>query len=68
MDAGNSEQKAITLIIKTPNQAQEDRTIEGVSLQWTIKELKAHLSAVYPTKPVSLHRKRQSYSRLCCGM
>ncbi|XP_005937492.1 homocysteine-responsive endoplasmic reticulum-resident ubiquitin-like domain member 1 protein isoform X2 [Haplochromis burtoni] len=51
MDAGNSEQKAITLIIKTPNQAQEDRTIEGVSLQWTIKELKAHLSAVYPTKP-----------------
>ncbi|KAL4004008.1 homeobox protein Nkx-1 [Sarotherodon galilaeus] len=51
MDAGNSEQKTITLIIKTPNQAQEDRTIEGVSLQWTIKELKAHLSAVYPTKP-----------------
>uniref|UniRef100_A0A3Q0RJH8 Homocysteine-inducible, endoplasmic reticulum stress-inducible, ubiquitin-like domain member 1 n=1 Tax=Amphilophus citrinellus TaxID=61819 RepID=A0A3Q0RJH8_AMPCI len=51
MDVEDSQQKTITLLIKTPNQAQEDRTIEGVSVEWTIKDLKAHLSAVYPTKP-----------------
>lgn len=51
MDVEDSQQKTITLLIKTPNQAQEDRTIEGVSVEWTIKDLKAHLSDVYPTKP-----------------
>ncbi|CAG5958522.1 unnamed protein product [Menidia menidia] len=51
MDQGDSQQKTTSLLIKTPNQAQEDRKIEGVHLTWTVLELKTHLSAVYPTKP-----------------
>ncbi|XP_037538580.1 homocysteine-responsive endoplasmic reticulum-resident ubiquitin-like domain member 1 protein [Nematolebias whitei] len=47
----DSERETTSLLIKTPNQAQEDQTIEGVSLKWTVKELKKHLSTVYPTKP-----------------
>ncbi len=53
MDVGDSQQKIITLLIKTPNQAQEDQTVEGVYLKWTVKDLKIHLSTLYPTKPVS---------------
>lgn len=53
MDEGESQQKTLTLVIKTPNQAQEDQSIDGVCLNWTVKELKTHLSAVYTTKPVS---------------
>lgn len=53
MDVGNPEQKTITIFIKTPNQAHEDQTVEGVSLNWTVKDLKAHLSTVYPSRPVS---------------
>lgn len=57
MDVGDSRQAETTsLIIKSPNQAQEDQTIEGVNLTWTVKELKTHLSAVYPSKPVSFSR------------
>lgn len=55
MDVGDSQQKTITLLIKTPNQAQEDQAVEGVSLKWTIKDLKLRLSTFYPTKPVSYH-------------
>ncbi|XP_019116954.2 homocysteine-responsive endoplasmic reticulum-resident ubiquitin-like domain member 1 protein [Larimichthys crocea] len=51
MDVGESEEKTITLLIKTPNQAHEDRTVEGVRLDWTVKDLKTHLSTVYPTGP-----------------
>ncbi|XP_072242726.1 homocysteine-responsive endoplasmic reticulum-resident ubiquitin-like domain member 1 protein [Leuresthes tenuis] len=51
MDVGDSQQETISLVIKTPNQAQEDRTIEGVNLTWTVKDLKTHLSSVYPNKP-----------------
>ncbi|XP_070687561.1 homocysteine-responsive endoplasmic reticulum-resident ubiquitin-like domain member 1 protein [Pempheris klunzingeri] len=51
MDVEDFQQKTITLLIKTPNQAQEDQAVEGVCLNWTIKDLKTHLSAVYPTKP-----------------
>ncbi|CAK6969969.1 homocysteine-responsive endoplasmic reticulum-resident ubiquitin-like domain member 1 protein [Scomber scombrus] len=51
MDEGDSQQKTLTLLIKTPNQAQEDQRVDGVCLNWTIKELKTHLSAVYTTKP-----------------
>ncbi|KAG8012918.1 Homocysteine-responsive endoplasmic reticulum-resident ubiquitin-like domain member 1 protein [Nibea albiflora] len=51
MDAGESEQKTITLFIKTPNQAHEDQTVEGVRLSWTVKDLKTHLSTVYPSRP-----------------
>ncbi len=55
MDVEESERKMITLFIKTPNQAHDNQTVEGVSLNWTVKELKMHLSAVYPTRPVSYH-------------
>lgn len=63
MDVG-SERETTSLLIKTPNQAQEDQTIEGVSLKWTVKELKEHLSTVYPTKPVSLNRSAKLTNRL----
>lgn len=49
----NVRQKTITLVIKTPNQAHGDQTIEGVDTDWTVKELKTHLSRVYPNNPVS---------------
>ncbi|XP_034033072.1 homocysteine-responsive endoplasmic reticulum-resident ubiquitin-like domain member 1 protein [Thalassophryne amazonica] len=51
MEGGDLQQKTATLIIKTPNQTQQDQTIEGVCLNWTVKELKSHLSSVYATKP-----------------
>nr|XP_046249513.1 homocysteine-responsive endoplasmic reticulum-resident ubiquitin-like domain member 1 protein [Scatophagus argus] len=51
MDVGDTEQKTITLFIKTPNQAHENQTVEGVCLSWTVKDLKTHLSSVYPTRP-----------------
>ncbi|CDQ73550.1 unnamed protein product [Oncorhynchus mykiss] len=47
----NVRQKTITLVIKTPNQAHGDQTIEGVDTDWTVKELKTHLSRVYPNNP-----------------
>ncbi|KAM6937864.1 homocysteine-responsive endoplasmic reticulum-resident ubiquitin-like domain member 1 protein [Xenentodon cancila] len=51
MDAGESQQKTTSLVIKTPSQGQEDQTIHGVWLNWTVKDLKTHLSTVYSTKP-----------------
>ncbi|XP_075998051.1 homocysteine-responsive endoplasmic reticulum-resident ubiquitin-like domain member 1 protein [Genypterus blacodes] len=45
------QQQTISLVIKTPNQAHEDQTVHGVCLHWTIKDLKTHLSTVFPTKP-----------------
>ncbi|KAA8590576.1 homocysteine-responsive endoplasmic reticulum-resident ubiquitin-like domain member 1 protein isoform X2 [Etheostoma spectabile] len=51
MDVGDSQQKTITIFIKTPNQALEDQTVEDVYLNWTIKDLKTHLSTVFTTKP-----------------
>ncbi|KAM9854942.1 homocysteine-responsive endoplasmic reticulum-resident ubiquitin-like domain member 1 protein [Aulostomus maculatus] len=51
MEEENFQPKTISLLIKTPNQAQEDQTVEGVQLTWTVKELKTHISAVYPSKP-----------------
>uniref|UniRef100_A0A1A7WAJ7 Homocysteine-inducible, endoplasmic reticulum stress-inducible, ubiquitin-like domain member 1 n=1 Tax=Iconisemion striatum TaxID=60296 RepID=A0A1A7WAJ7_9TELE len=51
MDVGDSQQKTTSLLIKTPNEAQEDQIIEGVHLKWTIKDLKTFLSTVYKTKP-----------------
>lgn len=53
MDIDNSGETTITVIIKTPNQAFQDQTVEGVHLNWTVKDLKIHLSTVYPSKPVS---------------
>ncbi|KAF6737039.1 Homocysteine-responsive endoplasmic reticulum-resident ubiquitin-like domain member 1 protein [Oryzias melastigma] len=51
MDVRGSPQKTTSLLIKTPSQAQEDRTVDGVSLSWTVRDLKTHLSTVYPTRP-----------------
>ncbi|XP_013888793.1 homocysteine-responsive endoplasmic reticulum-resident ubiquitin-like domain member 1 protein [Austrofundulus limnaeus] len=51
MDGGSRQEQTTSLIIKSPNQAQEDQTIEGIHLTWTVKELKTHLSSVYPSKP-----------------
>ncbi|KAF3689214.1 Homocysteine-responsive endoplasmic reticulum-resident ubiquitin-like domain member 1 protein [Channa argus] len=47
----DSQENTISLFIKTPNQAQEDQIVEGVCLNWTVKDLKMHLSTVYPNKP-----------------
>ncbi|KAG7234308.1 hypothetical protein INR49_005101 [Caranx melampygus] len=51
MDVGESQQKMISLLIKTPNQAREDQVVEGIHLDWTVNDLKMYLSTVYPTKP-----------------
>ncbi|XP_068579783.1 homocysteine-responsive endoplasmic reticulum-resident ubiquitin-like domain member 1 protein isoform X2 [Cebidichthys violaceus] len=51
MAVGDSGLKTITLLIKTPNQAREDEPVEGVCLDWTVNDLKRHLSTFYTTKP-----------------
>ena len=43
----------VTLIVKAPNQQIEDQNIECES-SWTVRQLKGHLSEVYPSKPVSI--------------
>ncbi|XP_061677383.1 homocysteine-responsive endoplasmic reticulum-resident ubiquitin-like domain member 1 protein [Syngnathoides biaculeatus] len=50
MDVEESRQNTITILVKTPSQAVEDQTVEGVHLNWTVKDLKTHLSVVYPIK------------------
>ncbi|KAL0860728.1 hypothetical protein ABMA27_010063 [Loxostege sticticalis] len=40
----------VTLIVKAPNQQIEDQNIECQS-SWTVRQLKGHLSIVYPSKP-----------------
>nr|XP_061812240.1 homocysteine-responsive endoplasmic reticulum-resident ubiquitin-like domain member 1 protein [Nerophis lumbriciformis] len=50
MDVEDSQQKTMTILIKTPSQAVEDQKVEGVHLNWTVKDLKKHLSAIYPIK------------------
>jgi hypothetical protein len=42
----------VTLVVKAPNQKIADQTVE-CALNWTVKKLKEHLAAVYPSKPVS---------------
>jgi len=42
----------VTLVVKAANQKIADQTVE-CALNWTVKKLKQHLSAVYPNKPVS---------------
>ena len=42
----------VTLVVKAPNQKIADMTVE-CALDWTIRKLKAHLSTVYPSQPVS---------------
>jgi len=43
----------VTLVVKAPNQKIGDLTVE-CALDWTVKQLKQHLSSVYPSKPVSV--------------
>ncbi|KAG9336954.1 hypothetical protein JZ751_029971 [Albula glossodonta] len=54
MDNPNSsrEQRTLTLVVKTPNQAHPDQIIEGVDINWTVKDLKTHLFRVYPDNPL----------------
>lgn len=43
----------VTLIVKAPNQKVEDRRI-ACNKGWTVRQLKEHLSTVYPEKPVCI--------------
>lgn len=43
----------VTLVIRAPNQKYGDQTINCYQ-NWTVEKLKAHLSDVYPSKPVSI--------------
>lgn len=65
METGDSPQKTITIVVKTPNQLQEDQTVNGVNVNWTIKDLKTHLSTVYPTKPVGFGPRNWVLLLLC---
>ncbi|XP_028814451.1 homocysteine-responsive endoplasmic reticulum-resident ubiquitin-like domain member 1 protein [Denticeps clupeoides] len=55
MDGGEASagKPAMTLVVKTPNGLQEDQIVVGVDLSWTVADLKAHLSRVYPTHPAA---------------
>ncbi|XP_051953796.1 homocysteine-responsive endoplasmic reticulum-resident ubiquitin-like domain member 1 protein [Xyrauchen texanus] len=46
-----SDKETISLVVKTPNQFHGDQLIEGVRMDWTVKDLKCHLSKVYPKNP-----------------
>uniref|UniRef100_A0A673M3P1 Ubiquitin-like domain-containing protein n=1 Tax=Sinocyclocheilus rhinocerous TaxID=307959 RepID=A0A673M3P1_9TELE len=50
-DCKVSDKETISLVIITPNQFHGDQLIEGVRVDWTVKDLKCHLSKVYPTNP-----------------
>lgn len=52
MDQGVMDSPVI-LVIKAPNQKYDDQTINCYQ-NWTVEKLKAHLSDVYPSKPVSI--------------
>mmetsp|Transcript_4998 Transcript_4998/g.12953 ORF Transcript_4998/g.12953 Transcript_4998/m.12953 type:complete len:478 (-) Transcript_4998:129-1562(-) len=39
------------IVIKSPAPELNDIPIEGVQLGWTVRQLKKHLTAVYPSKP-----------------
>ncbi|XP_051579887.1 homocysteine-responsive endoplasmic reticulum-resident ubiquitin-like domain member 1 protein [Myxocyprinus asiaticus] len=46
-----SAKETISLVVKTPNKFHGDQLIEGVCMDWTVKDLKCHLSKVYPNNP-----------------
>lgn len=46
----------VTLVIKTPNQKIDDLRID-CALEWSVEQLKKHLSSVYPTQPESQHQR-----------
>ena len=41
------------IVIKAANQKYEDFNVDAPELEWTIKQLKQHLSENYPSNPVS---------------
>ena len=43
----------VILVIKAPNQKYTDQRINCFE-NWTVEKLKAHLTDVYPSKPVSI--------------
>jgi hypothetical protein len=46
----------VTLVVKAPNQKIADQTVE-CALGWTVKKLKQHLAAVYPSKPIETQQR-----------
>lgn len=46
----------VTLVVKTPNQKVDDLRID-CALEWSVEQVKRHLSSVYPTKPESQHQR-----------
>ncbi|KAJ0171990.1 hypothetical protein K1T71_012753 [Dendrolimus kikuchii] len=46
----------VTLIVKAPNQQIDDQNIQCQS-SWTVRQLKGHLSEVYPSKPSTEEQK-----------
>lgn len=52
MDPSATLDVPVTLVIRAPNQKYDDQTI-NCFLNWTVEQLKTHLSKVYPSKPLS---------------
>lgn len=46
-----SEPEPVTLLVKSPNQRHRDLELSG-DRSWSVGHLKAHLSRVYPERPV----------------
>lgn len=47
-----AEPEPVTLLVKSPNQRHRDLELSG-DRSWSVSRLKAHLSRVYPERPVS---------------
>ena len=45
------EPEPVTLLVKSPNQRHRDLELSG-DRSWSVGHLKAHLSRVYPERPV----------------
>lgn len=45
------EAEPVTLLVKSPNQRHRDLELSG-DRSWSVGRLKAHLSRVYPERPV----------------
>ncbi|XP_030059585.1 homocysteine-responsive endoplasmic reticulum-resident ubiquitin-like domain member 1 protein isoform X2 [Microcaecilia unicolor] len=52
--------ESVTLVIKSPNQKQEDLLIEA-QRSWSVQQLKAHLQQVFPGQPLE-HEQKLIYS------
>ena len=55
----------VTLVVKTPNQKVDDLRID-CALEWSVEQLKRHLSSVYPTKPVKIWLPFTSFEACLC--